>query len=307
MVLEEELWFASEEPAQECAKLLKSLGVSAHIRAKFDLDISVMYKAPYTALKGMLEEEKVKIDQSDDEKSSFLSTILTDTISLLDERRALLEKTFSEKTPGEKVGPSFDSLRNLDNTDTDDEERMKTLADEMQVTQLLEMNGLLDTIEDSFVLNATISPDDAKMAVFSDDIPPLDEETLARWDVQSTLEATDICSYVVTAGLDIIFLEDTTPLEEFFEGTECDNSEPFLANLQIKQVVAAELLTLIQKDGKATKEDLVTEFMHLNIPLNDEKSGIGLHLSPLYIEAVINDLKKIGMLKGKDSKLKVAV
>lgn len=307
MVLEEELWFLSEEPAQDCAKLLKSLGVSAHIRTKFDLDISVMYKAPYTSLKGMLEEEKARIEQSEDEKTSFFITILADTIRLLDEKRVLLEKTFSEKVPGEKIGLSFNTLLTIDKTDIDDEERMKTITSEMQVIQLLEMNDLLDTAEDSFVLNGTISPDDAKMAVFSDDIPPLDEETLARWDVQSTLEATDICSYVVTAGPDIIFLEDTTPLEEFFEETECDNSEPFLANLQIKQVVAAELLTMIQKDGKAMKEDLVTEFIHRNIPLNDEKSGIGLHISPGYIEAVISDLRKTGMLKGKDSKLKISV
>jgi len=307
MVLEEELWFLSEEPAQECAKLLKSLGVSAHIRTKYDLDISVMYKAPYISIKGMLEEEKAKIDQSDDDKTSFFTTILTDAIGLLDERRALLEKTFSEKTPGEKIGLSFDTLLTIDNTDTDDEERMKTIASEMQVTQLLEMNDLLDTVEDSFVLNGTISPDDAKMAVFSDDIPPLDEETLARWNVQSTLEAADMCSYIVTASPDIIFLEDTTPLEKFFEETECDNSEEFLANLQIKQVVTAELLSIIQKDGKAMKEDLVTEFIHRNIPLNDEKSGIGLHISPGYIEAVVSDLKKIGMLKGKDNKLKIAL
>jgi hypothetical protein len=308
MVLEEEIWFSSEEEAQECARIFKGLNVSVHIRTKVDLDNRVIYKAPYTALKGVLEEEISWIQEENQEDGDEITQVFQDLITDLSEDRGLLEKTFSEHNPGDHIGIKvFDVLIN-DGVIPDTEESMDAFLKEATLTRILELNNLLDLDEQGMILSNTISPDDAVMSFFGDDIPPLREESLKKWNIIRSLEAKDTFSFIVTTGPDVVFLEELTDLEDFFERIEYDeNTNFFFINLQVKQVLVAEILSIIQNEGHRSKDELITDFMHRTLPIEDEKLHIGLHLSPGYIEGVLSDLKKIGILKGKDSKLKIVI
>jgi hypothetical protein len=169
------------------------------------------------------------------------------------------------------------------------------------------VNDLLDIDEEGMILTQTIPPDEAVMALFGDELPPFREEALQRWKISRSLEARDTSVYTVVTGPDIIFLEDLTELEEYFQELPEEDADKFLANLQVKQVLVAEILSMIQKEGRSSKEELMSEFIHKTLPIEENALSIGFHLSPGYLESILNDMKKMGMIKGKDSRLKVVI
>ena len=308
MALEEEIWFSAEEEAQECSKIFKKLNISSHIRVKTDLENRIQYKGPYTALKGIIDEEITRLQEMDENEDEEFITIFQEMLDYLKSERDLLEKTFAEKKPGDHISSMIFNFLIKDGSVPDSEEQMVALLKEATVTRLLELNNLIDIDEEGVILARTISPDDAVLAIFEDDIPPLREDALKKWDIKRSLETRDIVSYIVTTSPDIVFLEDITEIEEFFTRIEYDSETLFFfINLQVKQVLVAELLSLMQKEGKLSKDELIAEFLHRELPIENENMSIGLHLSPNYISSILDDLKKTGVLKGKDSKLKIGI
>lgn len=308
MVLEEEIWFSSEHEAQECVKLFRSLNISAHIRTKTELESRVMYKAPFAVLKGIIEEEIARLPGTGEDRAEERIGEFSIILDHLTANRNLLAATFEKHKPGDHISTQVFDVLIRDGTMPETEESMDVFLQEATLTRILELNELLDIDGEGMILARTISPDDAVQAIFGDEIPPLQEESLKKWEIKRSLEARDDSAFVVTTGPDVVFLEDPTPLEDFFEEIEYDDETNFFfVNLQVKQVLVAEVLSMIQKDGKASKDELVTEFLHRDLQIDDEKVTIGLHLSPAYIEGILGDLKKIGILKGKDAKLKIVI
>ncbi|PWR75155.1 hypothetical protein ACKUB1_06145 [Methanospirillum stamsii] len=308
MVLEEEIWFSSEGEAQECSRIFRKMNISAHIRTKVELENMVQYKAPYSALKGIIEEEIERIRSAEDDDVEELTESYQEMCDYLKTIHDLMEKTFTEKSPGDHIGTTVYDFFIKEGKMPEDEESMVAFFHEAVLIRVLELNNLIDINEEGMTLARTISPDDAQMVIFEDEIPPLREEALQKWNIQRSLESKDILSYIVTTSPDIVFLEDLTELENFFERIEYDPENlSFFVNLQVKQVLVAEIISMIQKTGKNTREQLIVEFIHYEFPIHDEMMGIGLHLSQDFIGGVLDDLKKTGILKGKDSKLKVII
>jgi len=308
MVLEEEIWFSSEDDAQECSRIFRKLNISAHIRTKVDLESRVQYKATYTILKGIIEEEISRIQNTGEEESDELIAVFQEVLDNLKVKHDLLEKTFAEKSAGTRIGSTIYDFLIKDGQVPYTKERMDSFLQEATLTNLLEMNDLLDIDDEGLILARIISPDDAIMAQYGDEMPPLKEESLKKWQVKRILDSRDIISYIVTTSPDVVFLEDTSELERFFEKIEYDEENlSFFSNIQVKQVLVAEIISMIQKEKKLSREELASEFLHKELPIEGNQVSIGLRLSPRFILGVIDDLKKIGILKGKDSKLKVVI
>lgn len=308
MALEEEIWFSSEEEAQNCVKIFKKLNISANMKPRVELETRVMYKAPFSAFKGLIEEEISRIRDSGDGEVADNIQIFEDTLQVLIQERDNLAQTFASHKPGDHISTKLFNVLIQDGGMPENEEDMEAFLREATVTRILELNDLLDIDEEGMILARTIAPDDAVMSLFGDELPPFREEDLQKWEIIRSLEARETYTYVVTTGPDVIYLEDLTELEEYFtdSGNE-EETDHFFANLQVKQVLVAEILGIIQKDGRASKEQIMSEFIHKTLPIEDDKLGIGFHLSPAYIESILNDMKKLGILKGKDSKLKLVI
>lgn len=308
MALEEEIWFSSEEEAQECSRIFRALNISTQIKTKIELESRVQYRAPYKVMKGIIEEEINRIQGEGEQDADEQITLYNEIMNTIQNERDLLQKTFSNISPGEHIGSTVFQFLIRDGKMPETEDKMAGFLEEATLTRILELNNLLDIDNDGIILASTVSPDDAILSVFGDEIPPLSEESLKKWAIIRSLEARDILSYIVTTSPDVVFLENLKELEDFFVRIEYDEDNLlFFANLQVKQVLVAEIISMVQKEGKASKDELIAEFLHRQIPIDDECISIGLHLSPRYIEGVLDDLKKTGILKGKDSKLKVVL
>jgi len=308
MALEEEIWFSSEEEAQDCVKIFKKLNISATLKTRVELETRVMYKAPFSAFKGIIEEEISRIRDAGEEGFEEIVQAFEEGLQVLISERDTLEQTLASHKPGDHISTKVFEVLIRDGGMPENEEDMEAFLREATVTRILELNNLLDIDEEGMILARTIAPDDAVMSLFGDELPPFREEALQKWEIIRSLETRETYIYVVTAGLDVIYLEDLTELEDYFsESGNEEETDHFFANLQVKQVLVAEILGIIQKDGRASKEQIMSEFIHKTLPIEDDKLSIGFHLSPGFIESVLNDMKKLGILKGKDSKLKLVV
>lgn len=307
MALEEEIRFSSEGEAQECLKIFKQLNITAHLKTKVELESRIVYKAPFSALKGIIEEEIERLRNTGEEDFEGHILAFEATLQDLMHERDLLAQTFASHAPGERISTHVFDVIVRDGAMPENEEDMDAFIKEATITQILGLNDLLDIDEEGMILKQTIAPDEAVMALFGDELPPFREEALRRWKISRSLEARDTSVYTVVTGPDIIFLEDLTDLEEYFQELSEEDADKFLANLQVKQVLVAEILSMIQKEGRSSKEELMSEFIHKTLPIEENELSIGFHLSPGYLESILNDMKKLGMIKGKDSRLKVVI
>lgn len=306
MVLEEEIYFSTQDIAKEFVKMLKEQGVSSHIRLKANLDIRLMLSGTYTNLIAMLNESIEDEDVSDEE-----TDIYTQTQNHLTSQRDLIAEAFVTHQIGDRVSSGVMDFVTGDRTIDGDENEdvLEEIIEEIYLTRLLHLNDLIEIGESGLILAKTIEPDQATLTIFADELPMIGEEMLCKYDITSTITAGDDEEWMVTIGSEMIFLEDLSPIEEFLEEYEIPEEEGavFFPKIQMKQLIVSKILALVRDGGKASREDILTEFADRDVETKDGDSLISLNLSKTYIDAVLDDLKKAGILKGKDQKLRIAL
>lgn len=306
MVLEEEIYFSTQDIAREFVKLLKDLGIVAQVRQKAPLDIRLMLSGTYTNLTTMLDEIA-----GDEEASEEEIEIYTESRDHLTAQHDLIAGTFEKYTIGDRIGSALIDITTGDRTLEGDENEnsLEDIIEEIFLTRLLHLNDLIEIQETGIFLAKTIDPAEATLTIFADEIPVIKDEILEKYQIKSTITAGDDEEWLVAMGPDFIFLDDFSPVEEFLEEYEIDDedSATFFTRIQIKKILVAEIMGMIKDGGKASRNDIIEEFSDRDIETKEEGSNIALHLSRNYIDAVLDDLKKTGILKGKDQKLRIAL
>lgn len=304
MVLEEEIYFSSQDIARDFVKLMKDLGVSAQIRQKAPLDIRLMLSGTYSSLIGMMDEVAGDDDISDEDRE-----ICQETRDHLTSQRDLIATTFEKYQVGDRIGSALLDVATGDRTleGDENEDALDEIIEEIFLTRLLHLNDLLEIQESGITLVKKIEPDQAILSIFADEIPVIESEMLEKNNITSTITAGDDEEWLVAIGPDFIFLDDLSRVEEFFDEYETgeDENAAFFTRIEIKQILVSEILGMIRKQGNASREDIIDEFSERDIETKDGGSNIALHLSRSYIDSVLDDLKKTGVLKGKDQKLRI--
>ncbi len=306
MVLEEEIYFSSHDTAREFVKVLKDLGISSQVRQKFSLDVRLMLSGTYKNLTAMFDS-MVSDEDATEEESELFETAR----EYLTPQRDAIARALEKYQIGDRVGAGVMDLVTGDRTleGDENEDTLEKIIEEVYLTRLLHLNDLLDIREDGIVLLKKIEPDESTLTVFADEIPEIREEILEKYSVISTITAGDDAEYHVSVGPEFVFLEDLDSIGEFLEEYEIEEEDgaTFFPRLQIKHILVSEILAMIKEEGKVSREDIITEFANRDIETSEDGARIALHLSGDYIDAILDDLKKVGFLKGKDQKLRIAV
>lgn len=306
MVLEEEIYFSNQEIAREFVRVLKEQGISSQIRQKMSLDIRLMLSGTYTHLTAMLDEVIGGEGAGEEEIEGF-----SQTQKLLTSQRDLISQAFERYQIGDRVGAGAMDLITGDRTieGTEDEDTLDEIIEEMYLTRLLHLNDLLETDETGFRLGKKIEPDNALLTIFADEIPEIPDVILLNHEIKSTITAGDDDEWKVTIGPDIIFIEDLSPIEAFFEENDYAEEEGavLLQSIQIKHLIISEIFARIREKGNVSRDEIREELSEHDIETGEEESDITLNLSTDFIDAVLDDLKKAGVIKGKDQKLRMAL
>ncbi len=305
MVLEEEIHFSTPDAARDFVRLMKELGIGARIQQKAPLDIRLMFSGTYLTLTALVDDLAEKAEN--EEEAGFLAGVRED----LTGQRDLIARAVETRAVGDRMGSSLIDIATGDRILEGDESEaeIESIIEEMHLTRLLHLNDMLEIAETGMVLKKMIDPDQAVLSLFVDEMPELDKELLGKHPVRMMLTAGDDEDWLVSIGTELIFTEDLSPVEEFFEdlGVDAEENALFFNRIQIKQILVSEILGLIRNGGKASREEICEEFSDRDIESGDDQLPISLNLSRTYIDAVIDDLKKAGILKGKDQKLRISI
>ncbi|WP_181391799.1 hypothetical protein [Methanospirillum lacunae] len=306
MVLEEEIYFSSHDIARDFVKVLKDMGVSSQVKQKFSLDVRLMLSGTYLNLAAMFDCMISDPKTTEEESESF--SMARDQLT---PQRDAIAQALEKYQVGDRVGSGVMDLVTGDRTLDGDESEdiLEQIIEEVYLTRLLHLNELLDIGESGLVLSKKIEPDESTLTVFADEIPEIRDEILEKYNVSSTITAGDDGEWLVSIGSEYVFLDDLDKIGEFLEKYEVEEEDgaSFFPRLQIKHILVSEILALIKEEGKVSRENIINEFANRDVETSDDGAKIALHLSAEYIDGILDDLKKVGFLKGKDQKLRIAV
>ena len=95
-------------------------------------------------------------------------------------------------------------------------------------------------------------------------------------------------------------------VEEALDNLEIDETslDDLLNNLVDKGVAIKAIMDVISKAGKISLPDLIREMDAVSLKLKDAEQRITAHASQKFVESMVSDLRKIGMIEGNDQKIR---
>jgi hypothetical protein len=314
MVLEQELLFFEKAEAEEFLTFIRSAGCSGRIRTLQDLVADPMFCGSIRDILVLLEEETARIE-SDPGSSEELAGDYARLKTGLERRRDNLSTFLQEHAVGE-ILPERSAIEDIarvieemtalekgkERTDADIAEALAAI----DVNTLLEENNLVEKTEEGRRLVRSIDPNDASTCLPDYPLCETDPDILKEHGIAVRLTVFAEQRSVVSMGPEIALIEDRDQLWELLDEMDVpdDSYTLFRNNMTLGQFVVERIMTLLEKRGRASREEIVEETLSFEASLDGERSTAAFFLTGDYVGGVLADLKKLGLIAGKDAKLK---
>ncbi len=314
MVLEQELLFFEKAEAEEFFAFIRSTGCSGRIRTLQDLVADPMFCGSIGNFLTLLEEEAARIE-SDPEGSEELAGVYAGLKESLERRRDNLAAYLEEHAVGEIV-PQRSVLADiatlLEEAKSRGEGKEQTDAGvaealaAIDINALLEENDLVEKTEEGRRLVRTIDPDEARTCLPEYPLCETDPDILSERGIDVRLSVFAEQRYIVSMGPEIVLIDDREQLWEILEDMDVpdDSYTLFRNNMTLGQFVIERIMALLEERGRASKEEILEEATSFETSLDGERSTATFFLTEDYIGGILADLKKLGLIAGKDAKLK---
>ncbi len=317
MVLEERIPVQHETAAKDIIQYLKRSGISARIVNESQMSIALILSGRYEDLLLYLEDMRDRIisenrhgDEEDDGDDTFLDSNNHDVweaaLKYLNEEHCAIADVMEKYKPGDIIGKhvyQFIFLKGGAQSSCTPEE----LTQELGMVRTLISNKVLDITEQGFVLTRIIHPNDITVYIpYEYHIPP-DQDTCDQYHIVCIRHIRGDIRYVVQTGPEIIFLDDVEAFLSYLSGMEVELpalmtlAERFMSKLRITQEIISQLF----EGGEVSLDDL--RLLFIEEIASQEGEGYlqdRFGLSPEFIDSLVADMRKINLIKGKDSKLK---
>lgn len=323
MTLEEKLTFYSREDAADFQKYLRENDCASRISVE-----QVFSGEP--CLEGTIENFSRLFSRiiEDNEKEGDIDADLIKMKEDLIIRKGDLEEFLASHKVGDIIVDSTPSqmLAQLQSIDvTGDDAIRKQAADKfvssLMILATLEDNGLLESressasgtedgeaesenIEEDYVLSGIKPAGEMTIIYPYSDFNTLIPDLLDEFDIISHIRASATTNYVVTTDASIVLL-DSDELANYLDNVDVDEEESskFIDAVFFKQVFVSKIREIINL-GKTSEADIFEMFNAPSFPLEGTNDVISFDITQEYLKAAIADLKKLGLISGKDGKIK---
>lgn len=304
MTLEEKLIFYSHDDASAFQKFLREIDCSSRISVEHTFSGEPFFKG---SIARFLELFDSLASNEDIEAAAMKDDLLL--------RKNAIEEFYKEHKVADVVNEASPSqlMAQLQSISAVGEEAVKKEATDKFVSSLivlttLEENGLLTPTGEGenaqCTLTAILPTDELKVMYPYMEFAGLDPEDLKKDGITSFIETTAQTAYVVSMGSDII-MADVDKIADFLEDMDIDEGEltNFVDNVFFKQLLTEKIHELVSS-GIASEEGILEALDVPSFPIKDTTDEISFTITPEYLTAVIADLRKLGILSGKDGKIK---
>ncbi len=171
-------------------------------------------------------------------------------------------------------------------------------------------NDCLEKKDDDLVLKQSLNPDDITL-FFPGGFFDFDDITdLEGLQIENTI--SDEISYAVTIGPEFFMLDDINDITDFIsdEGLDCEERDVLELKYRLanRDMIVNNIIEILKENGKMSREEIISAIKDISLSLQEEGGiSIRFQLSYTFVGAIVEDLKKLGILKGKDVKLKLQI
>ena len=306
MTLEEKITFYSHEAAVDFQKFLREKECGSRIVVEHSFSGEPYFEGTISPFMDLLDL-LAKKDEEENEVDEDLLHMKND----LAERKETLEKFFAEHKEGDLLSDSTPSqmLAQLQTIDaTGDDAIKKDAADKfvssLMVLATLEDNGLLEEEGENYRLKEIKAADEMTVMYAYNDFPAVTQDDLAECGIASHVRTSSTTDYVITVGTEVLFV-NTDEIADFLDHVDVDEEEAakFVDAVFFKQAFVGKIHELVA-EGNASEEALLEALGAPSFPLEGTNDVISFDITADYLKAVVNDLRKLGILTGKDGKIK---
>ncbi len=313
MVLEERIAVSSEDEAKEIVRYLKKENIPARIFTEPRMNVALILAGQHEDLRSFLTacqekhlERGVSRDDGEENPVDFDPSVWKDTLVTLDSERMAITRILDEHKPGDLIGTNvYQTI--FQNTRPDVECSTEEFARELATVRTLISNRLCEITQQGFVLTHAAEPGDVTLYIPYDYPFPPEEEVSDRFHITCIRHFRGEISYVVQTGPEILFLDDVEAFVMFLSDNGVDPrsllslTERCMSRLRITQ----ELISQLFEAEQSSLDDIRLLFAD-EIATKDGQGHVQdrFGLSPFYVDSLVADLRKLGMVKGKDTKLR---
>ncbi|HJJ51704.1 MAG TPA: hypothetical protein O0X55_01005 [Methanocorpusculum sp.] len=306
MTLEEKITFYSHEAAVDFQKFLREKECGSRIVVEHSFSGEPYFEGTISQFMNLIDL-LAKKDEEENEVDEDLLHMKNDLI----ERKETLEEFLEGHKEGDLLSDSTPSqmLAQLQTIDaTGDDAIKKDAADKfvssLMVLATLEDNGLLEEEGENYRLKEIKAADEMTVMYAYNDFPAVTQEDLAECGIASHVRTSSTTDYVITVGTEVLFV-NTDEIADFLDHVDVDEEEAakFVDAVFFKQAFVGKIHELVA-EGNASEEALLEALGAPSFPLEGTNDVISFDITADYLKAVVNDLRKLGILTGKDGKIK---
>lgn len=306
MTLEEKIIFYSHEDAVEFQKFLREKECGSRISVEHKFTGEPYFEGTIAEFMNLIDL-LAKKDAEENEVDEDLLHMKNDLV----ERKETLEKFFAEHKEGDLLSDATPSqmLAQLQSIDaTGDDAIRKEAADKfvssLMILATLEDNGLLEEAEEDYRLTGVKPADEMRIMYAYTDFPAVTSEDLGECGIASHVRTSSTTEYVITVGTEVLFV-NADEIADFLDHVDVDEDEAakFVDAVFFKQAFVGKIHELVA-EGNASEEALLEALGAPSFPLEGTNDVISFDITADYLKAVVNDLRKLGILTGKDGKIK---
>ena len=306
MTLEEKITFYSHEDAVEFQKFLREKECGSRIVVEHSFSGEPYFEGTISQFMNLIDL-LAKKDEEENEVDEDLIHMKNDLI----ERKETLEELLEGHKEGDLLSDSTPSqmLAQLQTIDaTGDDAIKKDAADKfvssLMVLATLEDNGLLEEEGENYRLKEIKAADEMTVMYAYNDFPAVTQDDLAECGIASHVRTSSTTDYVITVGTEVLFV-NTDEIADFLDHVDVDEEEAakFVDAVFFKQAFVGKIHELVA-EGNASEEALLEALGAPSFPLEGTNDVISFDITADYLKAVVNDLRKLGILTGKDGKIK---
>ncbi|HJJ69673.1 MAG TPA: hypothetical protein O0Y02_03480 [Methanocorpusculum sp.] len=306
MTLEEKITFYSHEAAVDFQKFLREKECGSRIVVEHSFSGEPYFEGTISQFMNLIDL-LAKKDEEENEVDEDLLHMKNDLI----ERKETLEEFLEGHKEGDLLSDSTPSqmLAQLQTIDaTGDDAIKKDAADKfvssLMVLATLEDNGLLEEEGENYRLKEIKAADEMTVMYAYNDFPAVTQDDLAECGIASHVRTSSTTDYVITVGTEVLFV-NTDEIADFLDHVDVDEEEAakFVDAVFFKQAFVGKIHELVA-EGNASEEALLEALGAPSFPLEGTNDVISFDITADYLKAVVNDLRKLGILSGKDGKIK---
>jgi len=315
MVLEEELEFSNQEDAQEFMKYIRTLGCNPKLSVQNRLVHEPTFRGPIQALISLVSEEVEKISEDPEQeevKEAFLALSRNIERRMQDLAAFLAQYSVGDVVPvfpDEELMAKFvaDIIAPGEEKAFSQEDRDRILA-AVGTNSILEENNLFEDTPEGRRLVRTIDPGEAYIIVPEYPLCGIDDAILREKGVTVAFNVIGERGYLVSTGPEIVLVDDISTLYERLTDTDVDEetAAAVQSNLLFKRLIVDRIMAALDEQGKMKREDLLDVAGAFDAQISDEGDRVSFLLDDEILDDILGDLRKVGLISGKDAKIKAA-